>query len=86
MDGPVTGLALKQSACFCGWFPLLAMPRQSVGGSVGPGKELGAAQGFLGWSGVHWGHSGVEVASRSDHGTHGFQEPLMRLELKKEEG
>lgn len=85
MDGPVTGLALKQSACFCGWFPLLAMPRQWVE-VWALEKSLGPVQGFLGWSGVHWGHSGVEVASCSDHGTHGFQEPLMRLELKKEEG
>lgn len=61
MDGPVTGLALKQSACFCGWFPLPAMPRQSVGGSVGPGKELGARPRVLGmlWGalGPQWGGS-----------------------------
>lgn len=52
---------------------------------VDPVKVLGA-QGFMGCSGVHQGHSGVEVPNLSHHGTSGFQEPLMRLELKKEEG
>lgn len=65
---------------------LLQVMPKAISGCKGGLCERAWGPRVHGCSGVRQGHSGVEVPSLSHYSIHGFQEPLMRLELKKEEG